>query len=345
MLRAQNLTRNAIRGAQRDLTKLERQQLRMRAAAQQMTQAGLLQSLMFVGMGAALVFLASKTRWGNRIMRSFNRTLKRFTDVFGKEFLLAIRPMLTSLEGLMKMFLKNRKAMQVVIRAILSLLILGTLHALVKIGIGLWQTYQFRLDMASISFVKTRFAMVGLTKAVAIQSIHWTNLGRAIWAALGPAMLIATIITTLMPIFGRLGTILIALTAIILGLALAKQILLKGVVGAAEFGVALAIGGGMAAAFTAAMPEMPSFQRGARFVRKTGPAIVHEGEQVIPSGDIERARRMREAMERAEITQAPQPVNIEVSIARLQTQAEEEELKDVIWKATKRALDDAEFGD
>lgn len=342
IIRGRNYARQAMKNAQGQLSELQKAQDKFRRSAQMTIFSGLLMVTMFALIGGAMFALASKTRYARTMLRGFNRTAKRFLDVFGKEFLITIRPILNSLEGLMKMLMKNRVALRMIIGAVVGLMIIGTLNGMIKMLNGLLSM----LAVRGAFFVNVAGQMVERSHTLTIAgrslTVTWTGLQVAISRTLAVTMIVFTIFSALEAVFGGLTKPIAAVTAVILALVTAMLILKAIATSGASLAGDLAVIAAGSAIGAGLYAAMPSYQQGTMFASKTGPAMIHEGERIIPRETVEKAMLPPLGFKEGE---TPSVVNVTVNVDRLMTKADEEELTAIVWGACKKALDDAEFGD
>jgi len=147
-------------------------------------------------------------------------------------------------------------------------------------------------------------------------------------ASLGKAMIFFTLFMAIGQIIGKEGSKWAAVIMVIATAVAVLAIYLK----TAAIGVSILTWGLAAAAGLAAMAAMPSYQYGTRMVQRTGPAIVHAGDVIT------RPDRGDKTPQQQERGFPKHYYNITMSFGDVKTKADKEELRPLILKALKDAL-------
>jgi len=347
LIRGQNYAQQAMRSAQKGLDDLQRAQMRFREDMTRMIHSGILYVAMTTMLAASLLYFASRTRYAATLLREFNVVGKKFADIFGKEFILAIRPFLNVLIGLMRYLMENRAVLQLLIKALIGLMIVGTVLGLFRIFSAVIAMFTMKaawLCGPQGTLVRSAEA-VALLRQQGITCIPVVNsLAMSIQSVVSKALMFATIFMTISSVLGKvpaiIASVVVAIIALTIAVAMFKGIL-KGPAVLADLAASLAAGAIIGAAMTAAMP---AYQQGTRFVRRTGPAMVHEGEEVVPATERKYGWQSPYRKPRG-FGRGPSVVNITTNVDKLMTEADEEELGKHIFNAAKKAIDDAEYGD
>jgi len=301
----------------------------MQRAAVTMIAAG----AMWVAMAGMAVWGIAKimeaSRQGSRIMRVFGRTTERMMRALGDAFVEIFGPMVKWLTRFMELMLKHpwvlKFAAAIAMVAVAGLAVYGATMLLkggmellnLTFGVGAVQALTYQEAMASLA-ATTHTTTIAVNMLIASWKV--IMLGFLLGAQL--AILFKDHLHIMIPI-------ILALTIAVTALAFAwKKVAIAQA--AATFGLSVVAGIAAMAAMEAAMGGL---QYGTRFVQRTGPTIVHAGEAVIPA---------REAGRGQEVAYAPFPrttTHVHLSFGTVQTKADKEQLRPLILKTVKEALD------
>jgi len=285
-IRARNYTDRATMQVSKNITQLQKQQNELRRSSTNLMASGLMYTAMSALAVVGITRIMDVSRMGRRVMWEFSKDSQKFMRALGDAFAEVLGPMIKGLGRLASSLAENRGAMRFIATmatvAVTLLAIFGSMKLLNFIVI------QGRMWWMGMTQALTHYVVAGHFAVTTTQKISAAFI--VMKASLGPALLLFTMIVQMGMMFGKQRTMIVAgivgITMAVLGLAMA----LKG----AAWGMSVVTFGLAALAGAAALAAMPEFQYGTRFAMKTGPAIVHAGEQLIPARERE-ARRGEEA--------------------------------------------------
>lgn len=328
-IRAANYTDRATSQVGRNVDAMIKKQQALRKQMIATFASGILYTVMAGMIVIALGKIMQSTMEGRVLINNFNKSVTSLSKGLGEQLVKVLGPTIKMLTNFLVIISRNAPLMRLV-----AILMFATTVFLAVKGVTMLLSFALMLLTqwwATVTASMGTFTVYGgyATAQVLTLSGAFTVLK----ASLGPALLIFTMMYQVASAFGDYAWVLIpvivALTAIFAYLAVtlwsaatALSIL--------TFGAAAAIGVGAA---IMAHQQMPSYQQGTRYVSKTGPAIVHEGEQVIPSG-------YSYTPPKKEVTYTKGTTDIRIAIGTVKTEADEEELKPLILKTIKDALED-----
>jgi hypothetical protein len=278
---------------------------------------------------SAVMGIMRTTREGAGVMNQFDRSVGQLTKSFGTAFVKVLGPVIKALTGLFtwisKLPMPVLTAMAAIVTCGLAFLTFFGVSMILRGGL----TYLgIKLFHTSVGFKQLQFSAGPATAALNNMSIAGHNLG----LSLNKAFLIFTVFMSLGSMLGKEGS---KWAAVIGGITLAVLLLAKALWGAA-IPTAIVTGGlAMAGGLAAAALMQQTFQVGTRRVQRTGPAIVHAGEMV----GTERGLKAQIGGKGAG-SPDKQQINATINFSgNIQTKADKEELRPLILKVIKEALD------
>ena len=166
-----------------------------------------------------------------------------------------------------------------------------------------------------------------------------TGLAVAVGRALAGFTMAYSIVSLLQTKFGTINSAIIALTAVIIGMAIALWSG-AGAMSVLTFGLAAIAGIGAATAAASQFP-VPSYQTGTSFVKQGGMAMLHGGEEIISAREsratslVEKGREQRSTSN--QMSKSTTTVN--VAISTVNTKSNFDDVQEKIGIAIKEALD------
>jgi len=319
-VRGVNYTDRATREVGRNIDVLIKAQQRLRQHATQMLMAGAMW-LAFAGlavMGIGKIVGASAE--GRRALRVLERATNELLTSMSQAFVRVLGPTIRLLTQFFSLVAKNQALVQLI--AILA-----------TVGISLLMVAGVSMMLPAVwDMVMQKATIMGLVTVGSANTM--TMAFNRLSAAMGPIMLGFMIGAQLAALFGEnadkmavvVGVLTVAVTALAIKLhsaALGLSIL--------TFGAAAVAG---IAAMAYAQKDMPSYQVGTEYVRRTRPAIVHEGEKITSARDRDLGRGEGE-------TQRPYPIRTFTFnfTGDLHTRSDRENLKPLILKTVRDAMD------
>lgn len=322
-LRAVNYTNRAFAEVAKNLGNLQKAELDLIKRTGNLMQVGMI----FIAVGglvsSGIMEMINKSKLGGRYMEKFSETLDKSLAKIGGEIFTMIKPILDLTKAILELIGSNPALTHL---AATFLLILGPVVMLAGAVVVLGSAYRM---LANEAIVKAIASMLNLNIATKISEMGMKNLALATGAALGVFAAVYAIITSLYPVLGKLGTILVGVAVAVIGLAVAIAAMKAAAgdfTGIAFLGAALAAGGAMSASFAASQPE---FAMGTSFVRKTGYAKVHVGEEIRSA----RESRIPSKIEKQGTTINKRRYDVQINIGTLHTKASKEEMVDAIRNA------------
>jgi len=339
-LRAANYTTQAFDSTIRGLSKLQQEQLRLKMnAAKNMMAVG----TMYLALGAIAMMtfttIMAKSEAGQAVMQRFSLSTGKSMEKLGESFAKILGPIFDVVAKILELATANP-----IVRDLLAgfLLLGGTLimiAGIVKMVAGVIGI--LKLQMLAKALV-TKHATITLDMYSG-SAMKAAGASMSLSAALGAVVAGFTagfaIVLVIQSAFGRLPAIIAGVTIAVIGLAVAiialSGVLSLGATTAQQlgaFGVALAAGGAMGAAFVASQPE---YQMGTRAIAKTGMFYGHKGE-VLYNPENQLPTQVNRDLNRPSTTY--QKVEINMSGMTVQTKADREELLPMIERALRKKV-------
>jgi len=322
-IRGANYTDRATREVGRNIDELVKKQNELRQNSVMLIAGGLMWTAM-AGMAVmAITKIMEASLEGRRIMFSFGQATEKLMASMGTAFATILGPTIKMLTILLDAV---AKAPPWVHNLIASFTLLGITLLGIK-GISMIMTGGFDLIMMKMTSMGVVSVGTASTMSLAFMRLQ---------AAMGPIILGFTLGAQLAAMMGENAWMLIPVLA---ALTIAFTALAVTLWSAATALSILTIGGAAIAgvgAIIAAQQSIPSYQYGTEYVRKTGPAIVHEGDRITPASD----RWMTPRKETPVAPYTKSQTNVTLSFGTVQTKADREELKPLILKTIREAMDD-----
>jgi hypothetical protein len=282
---------------------------------------------------SAVMGIMRTTREGAGIMNKFDRSVGQLTKSFSTAFVKVLGPaiqMLTKLFDIIsKLPMPVLTAMAAIIITGLSLLTLKGISMILSGGL----TYLgITLFKTAASTNQVTLAATGSIPAIWGMKTATDSLGKSLINSL---MIFSTFIMMGMTFKGVSGIVVAGIGAIIAALTLYKlhllgAITLQGML--TPWGIAAMAGAGLAIGAIAG--QFINAQVGTRKVQRTGPAFVHAGEMIGTE------RGLKAQMGGKGGSPDKQQINATINFSgNIQTKADKEELRPLILKVIKEALD------
>lgn len=331
-VRGLNYTDRATREVGANVTKMQKQQQQLKLQMTQTFAAGIMWTAMAGMMTMGILKIMESSISGRIALHGLTNSVNQLTTALSDQFAKILGPLITMVSDFLEVISKNEPLM----RMITSLVIISTVLIAVKgatmlAGVAIqflngWLTStSATLTLWTTSAQFASFSTMGLAGAFSV-----------LQASLGPAVVIFMTMYQLATAFGEHAPILLgvigALTAAMVIYAAASWSAATAL-SILTFGAAALIGVGAA---IYAQSQMPTYAIGTKYVQKTGPAIVHQGEEIRSAYEVNQKRLQS-------LNQRPYPTRtnqVTISIGTIKTKADEEELKPLILKVVKDAMDD-----
>lgn len=324
-IRGLNYTDRATRQVGRNIDFLIRKQQQMRQAAVGLIAGGLMWTMMGIMTSAAIWKIIEKTAEGRRTIATFSRSSDRMLKALGTAFLKVLTPAIKLLTKLFDAISNlNPVVLQIMTAFVIAGLALLFYKGISMALVGVLEYVRAGQIMTTLATNQTTLAQYGCATSTATLTQAF-NIFRA---SLGKALMFFMVFMMLGQILGTEGS---KWGAVIIGIAMAVYVLAAALKGAA-IGISILTFGFAAMAGLAAIAAMPSFQYGTRMVQRTGPAIVHAGDVITrpDRGDVTPQRQERGFPKHY--------YNVTLSFGDVKTKADKEELRPLILKTLKDAL-------
>lgn len=319
--RALNYTDQAMRQVGANITKLQAQQQALQTQAVKMIMAGTMW-VTFAGLATmAITSIMNKSNEGRHAIASFQRSMDKMLATFGTSFTKMLAPAMKMLSQFFDIIAKNPAVTDLL--AILSVLFLTfvTLKGITMIASGAMTLFGVttQLEYMAVSLATTGH----LTLATSLMTVQ---------AALGPLMIGFTLMFT---ICQRLPPVIALVVGAVLALV-AAIILSRTAIGDMTWMAGMAVAGAAVGAMAAGVWNMTqpqqTYQTGIYSVRKTGPAIVHEGEEIRSKRNVMYGQGTEK--------QRPETRYFNITFSGdIHTKADKEGLKPLILKTVREAMD------
>lgn len=321
-IRGINYTDKATREVGNNLSAVVKAEQRIQQQAIMMLSAGVMWTVFASLAVTALQKVMASSNEGARILNQFNRATQNLMRGLGDAFAKVLGPSMAALGAFFNIVAKNPMLLQ------MAAALATVAVALVAIkGVSMIATGAF--DMVMMKTVQMGLLSAGSANTMTASFVR-------LQLALGPIVMGLTIGSQMAAMLGKNAWVLIpvigALTAVFIGLAVALHHAAMWT-SILTFGAAAIAGVG---AMVYAQSQAPSYQMGTRFAKQTGPAWVHQGEQITSTRE--------KSGNTTPVTQQTVPftkgkTEISMSIGTIQTKADKEQLKPLILKVVREALD------
>lgn len=321
-IRGINYTDKATREVGKNISALIKEQQRLQQQAIMMLSAGVMWTVFasLAVMGIQKIMAASNQ--GAKVLAQFDRATQNLMRGLGDAFAKVLGPSMAALGAFFNIIAKNPVLLQMAAALATVGLALVAIKGVSMIAGGAFtmltlQATQMGLitnataKSMSASFVQLQMALGPIVMGLSIGAQMAAMLGKNAWV--------------LIPVIGALTAVFIGLAVALHHAAMWTSIL--------TFGAAAIAGVG---AMVYAQSQAPSYQIGTRFAKQTGPAWVHQGEQITSTRE--------KSGNTVSVTQQTVPftkgkTEISMSIGTIQTKADKEQLKPLILKIVREALD------
>lgn len=326
-IRAINYTDQATRQVGRNISELQRKEQELRTESVKLMMAGVMWTTFAALAIVAISKIMEKSAEGRLALNQFERSMNKMLDSLGTAFAKVLGPMMKMLSGFFDIIAKYPAIANLI--AVLATLVI-TCVALKGITMAVTGAVQY-LGLAHL-FQAQATAKVVQTQLFAAASTHTlSGAFMQLKASLGPAL-------AMFMVFFQIGTMIGQYAPVLLGVIAALTVAMWAYAAAnwsaatamsiLTFGAAAAIGVG---ASIAASASAPTYQTGVRAVRKTGMVIAHEGEEI---------RSKRNVMYNQGSNGRPETRMFYFTFSGdIHTKADKEELKPLILKTMRDAMD------
>ena len=329
-IRAMQYTDRAFKAVQQNIGNLVKAEGQLKSSGDMLKLSA---GLMWMALGTmaigAMSNLMRVSKEGRQVMNSLDRSIRDLSKSFGEAFTKTLGPAIRVLTMFLNALAKAPPWLLTMLSAgALVLIGLGMMKASFWVLSSVLKMVGFDFQRASMSLIQ--YNEVGQIVGVANNSLKGSFL--ALGFHIKNAFIYFSIFLSIGLMFGKQGSIIVAVIGsitvaiIALGWAMKHTAMWQS---ALTFGLS-AIAGLAGAAMLS--QQMPSFQVGTRRAQFTGPALVHAGERI----------GKEDALKRELGGNAPQKSQTNVAITfsgNIQTKADKEQLKPLILKSIKEALD------
>lgn len=341
-IRATNYTTRAFQDTIRGLKKMEQEQIKFQLRAKRnMLSLGALY-LAFGGIAVRVIsgVLSASTR-GQKVLDNFSSRAGKSLERLSNAFANVLEPILKVLASILEFVTANPILNHLTALAVVfgtTLLFVSGATKILNGAIGILTIMMGKNAVATTASSQT--LLTQWTTAATVATPPTLTLAAAVQAVFAGFAIGFSIVSTVATLFGKIPAIIAAVTVAIVALAIALWSAAGGL-SVLTFGAAAVAGGAaIAGAIAASSPDddFGVFQMGTSYVRRTGPALVHEGEEIISA----RENRMPARMDRAGVSGGSFPVTknaITVNInGNVNTKASTEELAPAISRAIRKEL-------
>jgi hypothetical protein len=295
---------------------------------------GIMWTALGVMASSAIMGIMRTSSAGARVMNQFDRALSQLSKSFGKAFTEVLGPVIKALTGLFTWISKlPPQLLQFIAAGALAGVTFITLKGATMLLTGALTYFNIIGAQSNVMYANMVGGQLVLATTTKGTAMAFTNLGTAISASVGVFSMFLMIGMQ----FKGVASIIVAAIGIIITalslyrLHLAGAITLQSML--SPWMVPIMAGAGLAAGALAS--NLGGFEIGTRRVQRTGPAIVHAGEMV----GTERGLKAQIGGKGAGAPEKNQ-VNATINFSgNIQTKADKEELRPLILKVIKEALD------
>jgi len=329
-IRAANYTDQATRQVGRNITKLMRQQ---RDLQRQMTRtfgAGLMYVAVATLITMGIKNIIATTREGRSAMRGFDRALQSVTKTLGKQFLVVLDPLIKSVTAFLNVISRNEPLLRfiaVLASGITAIIMMRGVTFLLSTAYNMLQ-----LSLLSTTSVMDAFVLHG--GYATTMMFTWAGAIQVVQASMAPMIMSFFIFLQIAERLGPLAKPILGVAAalmILAGAYIAVRAALGDLTAVANLGVMIAAAGAGMGLAAAVYTEAPSYQYGTRMVQRTGPAIVHAGDVISRPDRGDTTPQQERGFPK-------HYYNVTLSFGDVKTKADKEELRPLILKTLKDAL-------
>lgn len=320
-VRAINYTDQATKQVGDNITKLEKQQQALRTEAVKMVMAGVMWVTFAALATMAISNIMKKSAEGSRAIAQFERSMNGMLVTLGASFTTMLAPAMKIMTQFFDLVAKNPALANLI--AILSVLLITfiALKGMMMIASGAMTMFGITTQLETIIVGLAEKGHYGLATSLSV--VH---------QCLGPVLIGFTLMFT---ICQRLPPVISIVIGVVLALA-AAIILLRTAMGDMTWMAGIAVAGAAAGAIAAGVWNMTqpqqTYQTGIYSVRKTGPAIVHEGEEIRSKRNVMYGQETEK--------QRPETRYFNITFSGdIHTKADKEGLKPLILKTVREAMD------
>lgn len=325
-IRGMNYSDRAFREVGGNITTLEERQKQMQRT---MAITSIAAGAMFIALAAMASYsigrLMDMTQKGHQIMFAFGKATENMLKSLGNAFVTVLGPSIQMLTSFLNAISRSQPLMAffaVVATGLITLLSLYGVMLLLR-GVSTLLSFSF----GGLGKAMAEYAIVSQFPLLATEKLAFTF--NVLKASLGSAMLIFMLMNSVAMMLGKNAWVLIpilgALTIAMVAYAVATH--------KAALGMAMLTWGASAilgvAAFLAAQASIPTYQAGTRVIQRTGPAIVHAGEEI---------RRANQPATTQEATPRHVTWNVTIPIEHVHTEAKFDDVYEKIRRALKDLL-------
>lgn len=319
-VRGINYTDQATRQVGRNIDALVKKQQELQQQAMRLVMAGIMWTV-FAGLATiAITKIMEKSREGRKALFEFNQSMNDMLSTLGTAFAKILTPALKALGSFFDLIAKTPILADLLATVIVLGVAFMALKGVLMIASGAMTYFGIATQLETMIVNLAEKGHYGLAASLSVvhQSLGYVLIG----------------FTLMFMICQRLPAPIAIVIGAVLALA-AAIIILRSAMGDFTWMVGIAIGGAAAGAMAAGVWNLTqpqqTYQTGIYSVRRTGPAIVHEGEEI---------RSKRNVAYGQETTKRPETRLFNITFSGdIHTKADKEELKPLILKTIRDAVD------
>ena len=330
-IRAINYTDRAFKAIAANVAALQKQEKNLASTAAVLKLSA---GMMWIALGtmavSGIMNMMRATQQGRTVMNAFDKSINQLTKSFATAFVKVLGPAIQGLTWLLNAISKLDPRILNVI-AVLSLFAIGL--GIVAGAMWVWQGLLGIIDLSFLKHILVLQLTNGANFSVVASTVGLSSALKGLKVSLGQALGIFTIFMSLGMLLGKEGSKWAAVIGIIALAVLAlAHVLGYAAISMGVLTVGAAAAGGLAVA-ALMQNAMPSFQTGTRRAQFTGPAFVHAGERIGKEDQLKRELGGGKGMEKRQ-------TNVAITFSgNIQTKADKEQLRPLILKTIKEALD------
>ena len=291
--------------------------------------------MMYVAFGAIAVgtiaSVMQMSKLGESVMTSFSNRINKSLAKLGTAFAEILEPILNVVATILEMVTAHPILTKTIALLVLfgaSALLLAGVIKVLSGGLLMVTTMMGVKAMATTAAQKSLLAYIPTTQAATVATYSLAGALKAVGIGFTIGF---SLVLAISGAFGKMAGIIAGVTITVIALAIALWSA-AGALSVLTFGAA-AIAGGAAIA-TAIVAAQPEFKMGTSFVRKTGFALVHAGEEIKSA----RESPMASARAGGGFSRSHTEVTLDFSGSTIQTKADKEELLPWIKRAMRESL-------
>ena len=280
----------------------------------------------------AIMGIMRATRQGAGVMNQFDRSMGQLTKSFGAAFTVVLGPSIKMLTAFFNAISQlPPQLLQFIAAGALAAVTFVTLKGATMLLTGALTYFNIIGSQSTVIYAKMVNGLLVSTTATKATTLGFSNLSTAVSAAFGAFSMFMMIGMMFGKNYGAIVAAIGAVTIAVIALGFALH-WAGAWMSVLTFGAAAIAGLAASAAISA---TMPSYQVGTRKVQRTGPALVHAGETIGTEKGLK-------AQTGGKGAGAPEKQQMSVTLnfsGNIQTKADKEELRPLILKVIKEALD------